>query len=51
MVLDHCGLGKVESTLTFLDSSEKLLFEGGNAGIVWQLEIVDAGHDAGEVVV
>jgi len=42
---------EVEGSLALLDSGEELLPHDVDVGVVGQLEVVDARHDAGEVVV
>lgn len=41
----------MESALAFLDSNEQFLLQNLHGGVVWHLEIVDAGHYAWEIVV
>lgn len=49
-----CGviyLGQVECPLSLPDSDRKPLLEGVQAAVIRQLEVIDAGHDTGEIVV
>lgn len=41
----------MECALALLDSDRQSLLEGLQTTVIWQLEIVDAGHDTGEVIV
>lgn len=40
-----CRLGEVEAVLTLTSSLTKLLPHDDEAGVVWQLEVVDTSHD------
>ena len=41
----------MESALTFLDGDAQLLAQDVDGAVVRHLEVVDAGHDGGQVVV
>lgn len=41
----------MESSLAFLDGDREALLENIKVAIVWQLQVVDAGHHTGEIVV
>jgi hypothetical protein len=41
----------MESSLAFVHGETKPLPHNIHATVVWELEVVDASHDAGEVVV
>lgn len=49
--MEVLGLGKMESSLAFFDGDREALFENVQIAIVWQLQVVDAGHHTGEIVV
>lgn len=46
-----CVLGKMKSALALFDSYAEFLAEHIHVAIIWHLEVVDAGHDGGEVVI
>lgn len=41
----------MECPLSLLDGDSESLLEGVQTTVIWQLEIVDAGHDTGKIVV
>ena len=44
-------LREMKGSLTFLDGRVQLSAHNVKISVVWQLEIVDTGHDAGKVVI
>jgi hypothetical protein len=41
----------MESTLAFLDGNPEFLAEDGHAAVVRHLEVIDASHDTGKIIV